>query len=783
MLFCLSLVLFLSLFSPGAVYATTCLDASLEDILTEHELIFRGRALSSGETTPEMKLAYERNRNPELRHDRGLPNAYTDFEVLKVYKGVPGEAVRIFYETYDIRKKGYGIAGDYSVFPYEKGDDVVLYVRPAGGFYITFRGQCSIGDRAKDGNGEFETLAQQYADLEAEIAQNPLNADLYANKISLHEAYKDYTAAVETYNKYFIAVGGSREKPELRADYGRFLYLVGRYHDALAVLQDVRAVKGADTFYQLSLVYLGRAAELAGQKIDFSNQKLSNITIKDADFSGADFSKSTLRNVRFVNVTLKGADFTGASLQASFTSSDLAGAFFTKCMIRGELNGNTFDNVDFTGANLNLGATRDNKFRGADFTGAKLHIMEGRSLGTGINPNTGNDFTRARFKQANVGGIGGSFIAGADFTGASFYSGRTPASQNQGLDLSGQKLDGSKLDSSDFSDSSFNGASLKQASFSGSHLKGVSFAGADLTGATFTVSSYSGQTQLQGADFSGAKVKDVNWEGAVFDCQTKFPQGFDTLAARLDADDLSCAKKPPLGMYEYSQERMAAGYLNPCQGDYGAACIYGLIINHALIMPTGSYSAARVHNFQDIAKSLLDAGEVELAKLLLMRAYAEHEGIFQDRPIDKPYFALLRRAGVDLSGTASAAKAEDVGEYFWSMRGRWRKSERDEALKILAAGDAEKTKIFLKQVLDREAGNSVSTHNKIDVLLNYADIFARLEGGLSPALVAELEKRIRTTPYLHFERNRTPPEPADYVLQGEGLLARALSGDKAPKRK
>lgn len=770
------LALFLMVLFPMPSLATSCHSPSFEEILARHELIFMGKALSSGETTAEMKAEYDKNKNPDAERDRGLPNAYTDFEVLKLYKGVPGKTIRIFYATHDVNKQGIGIAGDYSVFPYKDGDEMVIYGTRAGGFYTSYRGLCSFGDRNGKAGEALDTLAAQYDALEKLIAQYPQMQEFYAKKIALYEEHKDYTAAVETYGRYFSAIAGSRDKPELRADYGRLLQLAGRFDDALKALEGTKGAKGADTAQQLSLLRLGRAAELAGQKLALASQELSNVTVKDADLSGADLSNAKLNGVKFVNVKMAGADFSGASVQADFTNCDLTNARFGEAKLRGGLEDNVFDKVDFKGAELDLNATRNNKFRGADFTDAKLHIMEGRFRNKDDKGDTGNDFSRAVFKNANVGGIGGSIVAGADFTGASFYSGRTTASQNQGLDLSGQNLDGGKLDSSDFTGGSFKGASLKGASFSGSKLRGISFVGADLTDATFTVSRYSGTTQLQQTDFSGAKIDGVKWEGAIFDCKTKFPQGFDTLAAGLEAEDPACAKQPALGMYEYSKERMSAGNLKPCNGDYHAACIYGLIINHALVKETGGYSSARIHNFQDIAKSLLDAGEIKLAKLLLMRAYAEHVQIYRNRTIGSHYFSLLKRAGIEFSGNTGTGKLKDDKEYNWRLQGRGRGSQREEALALLNAGDTAKTRAFLNQALDKEMGNLIDTHNKIDVLLNYADIFVRLEGALSPELIAELEKRIRATSYSHFERNKDKPQPADYVAEGEKLLAFASSG-------
>lgn len=54
----------------------------------------------------------------------------------------------------------------------------------------------------------------------------------------------------------------------------------------------------------------------------------------------------------------------------------------------------------------------------------------------------------------------------------------------------------------------------------------MKFSGADLTGAQFTEDNMGGYVDLSGADFSGAKLDNATFEGAVYSEQTRFPEGF-----------------------------------------------------------------------------------------------------------------------------------------------------------------------------------------------------------------------------------------------------------------
>lgn len=529
----------------GVALATSCHSPTCAESLAGSDVVFKGKTIASGSTTVAMTLEHKLKKNPDAKYDRGLPNTYTDFQVSAVYKGLPGSKARVYYET----RRASMFAGDHDVEAFPDGKEMTIFASKSGGFLVTYVGMCS-GHGC--GQEELETVRQQYEALEDLIRQYPKTPEFYTKKIALYETNRDYDAAVATYDRLFTALPALKEKAEVQAGYGRNLQLAGRLEESLKALAQASEIPGATTDTQLSLLQLGRAGELSGKKPNLSGQKLSELTIKDADFSGADFSGTTLQHVKFINVKLQGANFSKAIMQAEITDCDATGANFDGAELRyTKITGSTFDKASFAKATLDLGETSRNSFKNTDFTDAKLHIMEGRMAVKGAEA---SDFTGAKFINANIGGLGGSKTTGADFTGAGFYSGRSPASRNQGLDLSGQKLDNSKLGSSDFTGGSFKGASLRKASFTGANLKDVDFTGADLTDADFGVSSYSGPTKLHGTNFTNAKIEGVRWDAADYDCATKFPAGFSP------ADNFMAAKSecggPKAGPVNYSWENM-----------------------------------------------------------------------------------------------------------------------------------------------------------------------------------------------------------------------------------
>jgi uncharacterized protein YjbI with pentapeptide repeats len=122
-----------------------------------------------------------------------------------------------------------------------------------------------------------------------------------------------------------------------------------------------------------------------------------------------------------------------------------------------------------------------------------------------------------------------SGLRGADLSGL-----HAPYGQLQGLDLSGAHLYAAKLRNADLSFAILTGADLRGAALERAVCRGARFRGADLGR-----DNLDARTTLQGADLSTADLHDAKLEGAVYDDDTRFPEGFMPQAhGMLHVDDL-----------------------------------------------------------------------------------------------------------------------------------------------------------------------------------------------------------------------------------------------------
>jgi len=75
-------------------------------------------------------------------------------------------------------------------------------------------------------------------------------------------------------------------------------------------------------------------------------------------------------------------------------------------------------------------------------------------------------------------------------------------------------------------DTTFKGADLRGSNINTATLTNVDFSGANLTGVNL------GNATLLNVNFEGAVLEETNFEGAKYDAATKFPAGFDPVAAK-----------------------------------------------------------------------------------------------------------------------------------------------------------------------------------------------------------------------------------------------------------
>ena len=133
------------------------------------------------------------------------------------------------------------------------------------------------------------------------------------------------------------------------------------------------------------------------------------------------------------------------------------------------------------------------------------------------------DLSGADLSWANLSGakLCGADLRGADLRGAGLML----------ADLRGVKLEGANL----------RGTELHEADLRGAHLRGVDLHGDMLAGAKLRVADLSGanlsEATLSWADLSWANLEGANLREAIYDNATKWPDGFDPVAAGARNDD------------------------------------------------------------------------------------------------------------------------------------------------------------------------------------------------------------------------------------------------------
>ena len=270
---------------------------------------------------------------------------------------------------------------------------------------------------------------------------------------------------------------------------------------------------------------------------DFKEQKLDEANFTDAVFKTATFKGASLHAATFKDAVLDGLDFTKADL----SYADFSGASFASTytfMSEANCSKANFEGVNFNSANSTL----------INFKGANLRNT------SGYKDITGNDFSNADLRGANLHAIDGAFYwQKAKFNGALYdkttrwpenfdvaashavlsedkgtapkavdsYSGK----KLTGTDFSDKLLDDAKFDDAVLKNVSFKGASLHGAAFTDAVLDGVNFAKADLSGADFSGSTFASismfmedvncaKANFEGVNFNGAHIYQASFKGA-----------------------------------------------------------------------------------------------------------------------------------------------------------------------------------------------------------------------------------------------------------------------------
>lgn len=312
-------------------------------------------------------------------------------------------------------------------------------------------------------------------------------------------------------------------------------------------------------------------------KVNFTNAQLERAKFDDlqrgdysifkgAVASAASFRRAQLSYVQFGGAVLAGAEFEGARLySASFKGAIVRGARFKNAYMRGaDVSGVQWDGEDLSGADLS----------GANASGAVLRRVSLRGARIGDSS-----------AMQEVGDWRGADLSEADLTGASWgpiltdcrtrlppalrpetlpllplwghCPGTAPATALKG---GHERQRGPKLDKIQAKGSRLAGRDLSGFVFWSTVMDGSDLRGANLTKVDIQSGSYDGvrldnavlvdaavsrvdfkESSFKGADFSGARLDDVDLSRAnlqsarvvntCFDPRTKWPDGFDAVAA------------------------------------------------------------------------------------------------------------------------------------------------------------------------------------------------------------------------------------------------------------
>lgn len=682
----------------------------------DYAVVFRGR-------TTEVPSPFELGAAP--RETAQKPVYAATLEVIEPYKGDISGTVKIF--------------GNKKFNP---GETYIVFANRLAGEDALFADECSPlveeKKQERDNHNARILLLQSYANkirlMDGQLAKTP-TLSMHMQKITLMEKFKDYERLKAAYATALkLPAEGDRkpvpadvckdiyarkagmpdfietqapEKAALLISYGRTLFRLGEYDAALRPLCIAETLSKDPEPRQWITQILqkqGKVEGAGGEKLDFTGARLEKQVFEGKNFDGVSFRGAKLSGVKFLNSSLTGADFSNAEITGSITGSDLTGVTFDGAKLRGEIADSKFDGASLKNAEIDISAGGGNSFKKADFSGGKLLIMDCRMA----KEWRANDFGEARFTDATVSGLARSSVAGADFTRTNFYA-KKCISRNEGIDLSGKNFDNTKFDLGDYSGGSFRNSSLKNATFTGDDLTGTDFSGADLTGADFRNASYNGPVKLHGADFTGAKIDGVLWMGAIFDCKTKFPAGFRPEDHQMVTKDTTCESaslKNP-GVVNYNKEFLSRGYMNVCNGDFHADCIYGFLASYHVNQQNWSYQK----ELGRLADSFIEAGYPELARIIALKmmgatALSKHS---LDPQYHDVWLALLLK--IDNPPGSKTAPAPEKSAAAVRMRMLQNKNPAEArlslALEEAAAGDYESAIERVKQIGDRNYNDDV----------------------------------------------------------------------------
>jgi uncharacterized protein YjbI with pentapeptide repeats len=500
--------------SAGGAKAMTC--TVHDNNVKSFPIIFKGKVITT--TTHETQQNIDMGSvaslfvpgNSDMAIWFGKPQS-TKFHVLDRYKGNLEEEVEVFHQSESVIGTSYKEGETYIIFARQDKDG-----NPATGrcdpLYIFSELQNS--DKQSLGFLQLATFKAKTKEVNAMIARQPDRADLYMAQALFYEEYNDYPMAETAYKtgmeKNFKHLRWQIEHDRMPEDsldaytwpnnapyvagYGKMLFLQEKYNESLAPLK----AAGTDEsrhLYKTALIQLKKFTELKDEGLDFSGIDVKELDLSNTQLEGANFSNAKIRYLILHNTNLNKANFSNAQIDMDANNTQLNGANFSHAKIGGDIEKSSFKEADFSSSDWAFGHIKDTNFIAANFSNAKMTIYQ---------EITNSDMSKANFEGAYVQRLTGVKIEGANLNHINIHGLRSYHSDFSSVDLSGY----------DLSKGDFRSANLRNA-----RLIGTNLSDADLT-------PYSEPADLRGADLTKANLSRTKMFFALYDCQTKFPNGF-----------------------------------------------------------------------------------------------------------------------------------------------------------------------------------------------------------------------------------------------------------------
>lgn len=403
------------------------------------------------------------------------------FSVSQQYKGMPvGDTVAIVF--------GSGRRDTCST-TFRVGQMEIVFAhrwRDKDGHDVFATGMCSLRS-PREPQPALDTYAAKVDAAKGLVEQSPVSAQRWDSLANVYELAKDHASALDAL-QHLRALSGDAVNTLVRI--GEAEMALERLEQALSSFQSALvkdpAYDAARRGRNQALLKLRLSKELPSGERDFAGMLMGAPNFSGKNMAGADFSKARMGGARFESADLSGALFVGSDVyKVNFKGADLRGSNWMGVRTY-ESN---FTDADLTAANLTDADLRLGNFSGANLTGARL---------------TGAKAESAVFSKAVLRGaiFARAYLHGADFTD---------------VDLSGQDLSGLEMQ----------GARFTNAKLVNANLAGAYFAGPTLPHRGNEALHGPGRSaDFRGADLTGARLDGADLRYALFDCNTRWPAGF-----------------------------------------------------------------------------------------------------------------------------------------------------------------------------------------------------------------------------------------------------------------